>query len=109
LFSHIIKNIVNREIPMRAIVLAAIGFAICTHPVSAQNRTHVDGFTRKDGTYVEPHYRTNPDNNLNNNWSTKGNTNPYTGEDGKVDPYKSGLSNGLGSGLSGSSRKSGYR
>ncbi len=39
----------------------------------------VRGYTRKDGTYVRPHYRSNPDGNFNNNWTTKGNVNPYTG------------------------------
>ncbi|MEH7746481.1 hypothetical protein V7659_15745 [Neobacillus drentensis] len=43
---------------------------------------HVNGYFRKDGTYVQPHYRSNPDGNFNNNWSTKGNINPYTGQEG---------------------------
>jgi hypothetical protein len=43
---------------------------------------HVRGYYRKDGTYVRPHYRSAPDGNFNNNWSTKGNVNPYTGEPG---------------------------
>ena len=42
----------------------------------------VRGYTRKDGTYVAPHYRSNPDGISSNNWSTKGNFNPYTGEEG---------------------------
>lgn len=42
--------------------------------------TYVNGYTRKDGTYVQPHYRSSPDGNPYNNWSTKGNVNPYTGE-----------------------------
>jgi hypothetical protein len=44
----------------------------------------VRGHFRKDGTYVAPHHRTAPDGNFQNNWSTQGNYNPYTGEDGKV-------------------------
>jgi hypothetical protein len=43
---------------------------------------HVRGYVRKDGTYVPPHYRSAPDGNFYNNWSTKGNVNPYTGEPG---------------------------
>lgn len=42
----------------------------------------VDGYYRKDGTYVNGHYRSDPDGNFDNNWSTKGNVNPYTGEIG---------------------------
>lgn len=49
--------------------------------------TFVRGYTRKDGTYVQPHYRSNPDGNRFNNFSTQGNTNPYTGRAGTVDPY----------------------
>jgi hypothetical protein len=44
----------------------------------------VRGYVRKDGTYVPPHQRTGPDGNFQNNWSTYGNYNPYTGEEGKV-------------------------
>lgn len=42
----------------------------------------VNGYTRKDGTYVSPHYRSAPDGDFSNNWSTKGNINPYTGKEG---------------------------
>lgn len=42
----------------------------------------VSGYHRKDGTYVKPHRRSAPYSNFNNNWSTKGNINPYTGEEG---------------------------
>jgi hypothetical protein len=31
----------------------------------------VDGYYRRDGTYVRGHYHTNPDNSFYNNWSTK--------------------------------------
>ena len=49
--------------------------------------TRVRGYFRKDGTYVAPHYRSAPDGNFWNNWSTKGNVNPYTGKPGtKVSP-----------------------
>lgn len=46
------------------------------------------GYTRKDGTYVQPHYQTAPDRNPYNNYSTQGNTNPYTGREGTRDPYQ---------------------
>jgi hypothetical protein len=57
-------------------------------PASAQSSHAVRGYTRKDGTYVAPHRATNPDSSRMNNWSTKGNVNPYTGKEGTVDPYK---------------------
>lgn len=57
---------------------------------SSGGAVHVRGYTRKDGTYVRPHYRSRPDGNFSNNWSTKGNVNPYTGETGtKTSPSRS--------------------
>lgn len=49
---------------------------------------HVKGYTKKDSTYVAPHVRTSPDSSKQNNWSAKGNVNPYTGKKGTVDPDK---------------------
>ncbi len=44
--------------------------------------TYVKGYVRKDGKYVEPHFRSESDGKFENNYSTKGNTNPYTGKKG---------------------------
>ena len=43
---------------------------------------YVQGYTKQDGTNVPPHYRSDPDGNPNNNWSTEGNVNPHTGQPG---------------------------
>lgn len=43
---------------------------------------HVNGYYRQDGTYVSGYYRSDSDNTVRNNYSYKGNTNPYTGETG---------------------------
>lgn len=43
---------------------------------------YVRGYSRGNGTYVQPHYRSNPDGIRSNNWSTRGNVNPYTGKIG---------------------------
>ncbi len=49
--------------------------------------TSVRGHVTKQGVYVPPHQRTTPDKTINNNWSTKPNTNPYTGKEGsKTEP-----------------------
>ncbi len=53
----------------------------------AGGSVRVRGYYRKDGTYVRPHYRSRPDGNIYNNWSTKGNYNPYTGKKGTKIPY----------------------
>ena len=44
------------------------------------------GYVRQDGSYVQPHYQTAPNNTVHDNYSTKGNTNPYTGQAGTVNP-----------------------
>lgn len=48
---------------------------------------HVNPYTRNDGASVQGHYRSAPDGNPYNNWSTQGNTNPYTGRQGTKSPY----------------------
>lgn len=42
----------------------------------------VRGHVTKQGTYVPPHRATNADSTKANNWSQKGNVNPYTGKEG---------------------------
>jgi hypothetical protein len=49
---------------------------------SGGSSTAVRGYTKKNGTYVQPHRRSAPDGSKTNNWSTKGNVNPYTGKQG---------------------------
>jgi len=44
--------------------------------------TYVKGHYTKKGTWVKPHYRSAPDGDFSNNWSTRGNRNPYTGKIG---------------------------
>jgi hypothetical protein len=48
---------------------------------------YVSGYTTKNGVYVPPHHATNPNDTKLDNWSTRGNVNPYTGKAGTVDPY----------------------
>lgn len=49
---------------------------------SKGSHVHVSGYTKRDGTYVQPHHRTAPDGTKLNNWSHYGNVNPYTGKVG---------------------------
>jgi hypothetical protein len=73
---------IRRKI-MRA--LLAVALILIGSPAFAGD--YVRGYYRNDGTYVEPHYRSNPDNSRLNNYSTQGNYNPYNGRQGTVDPY----------------------
>lgn len=52
--------------------------------------THVNGYFRKNGTYVQPHFRSDSNGTTLDNWSTKGNVNPYTGKEGTKNVYGSG-------------------
>lgn len=54
----------------------------------AQGSHAVKGYVKKDGTYVAPTIKTNPNDTKLDNYSTKGNVNPATGRAGTVDPYK---------------------
>ncbi len=42
----------------------------------------VGGYYRANGKYVEPYYRTRANSTVVDNWSTKGNVNPFTGKRG---------------------------
>ena len=57
----------------------------------AEARTvRVKGYYKPStGSYVQPHYKTSSNRSKLDNWSTKGNYNPYTGEKGTVDPWRS--------------------
>tara|TARA_B100000941_G_C28021193_1_gene310121 strand:+ start:158 stop:400 length:243 start_codon:yes stop_codon:yes gene_type:complete len=48
------------------------------------NDVRVNGYYRKDGSYVKPYYRTKPNNTMRDNYSTQGNINPYNGKQGTV-------------------------
>jgi hypothetical protein len=70
---------------MRRIVLVA---AITVALPAAASDVWVKPHVTRDGEYVEGHYRTKQNNTKLDNYSTEGNTNPYTGKKGTVDPYK---------------------
>ena len=56
-------------------------------PCVAIADTYVHGYSKRDGTYVEPHYRSEANSTKFDNYSTQGNVNPYNGKEGTVDPY----------------------
>lgn len=61
-----------------AVLLAGSAFA---------RDVYVQPHVTKNGTYVDGYHRTAPDSSQFNNYSTQGNTNPYTGQAGTVNPY----------------------
>lgn len=46
----------------------------------------VSGHVTKSGTYVAPHHATNPNATKADNWTTRGNVNPFTGQPGTRNP-----------------------
>lgn len=70
---------------MKKIVFTIVGLLLAAEVFAGT--TYVNPYVRRDGTFVQGHYRTTPDSSIYNNWSTRGNVNPYTGEAGTVDPY----------------------
>lgn len=54
--------------------------------VTASAQVYVRPHVTKDGTYVQGYERTAPNNTNTDNYSTRGNTNPYTGQAGTVEP-----------------------
>ena len=62
------------------ITIAFISMLVLPNIVFAD--VYVQGYTKSDGTYVQGHYRSSPNGTTSDNYSTKGNINPYTGEYG---------------------------
>lgn len=50
--------------------------------------TSVKGYTTKKGTYVAPHHKSSANGTQRDNYSSKGNSNPYTGKSGTKTPKK---------------------
>lgn len=70
---------------MKSILVIA---ALCIAGSAFAKDTYVKPHVRKDGTFVEGHYKKAPNSTKLDNYSTKDNTNPYTGKTGTVDPFK---------------------
>ena len=66
--------------------IATLLVTLVTASVWAQG--YVAPYIKKDGAYVEGHYKSQPNTTKTDNYSSQGNTNPYTGKTGTVDPYK---------------------
>lgn len=70
---------------MKTLFYLAFGLLINISVYAQENpRSHnVRGYTKKNGTYVAPHEQTNPNRTRKDNYSHKGNYNPYTGKKGR--------------------------
>ena len=74
---------------MRAIYFGIVALFIALGVSSGVDagQTRVRPSVRRNGSYVQPHARTSPNRTKADNWSTKGNVNPYTGKKGTRNPW----------------------
>ena len=72
---------------MRYAALAALVAIAAMSSLPSWAADHsVRGYVKKDGIYVAPHRQTNPNRTKTDNYSTRGNANPYTGKRGTRSP-----------------------
>ena len=62
---------------LKALVALAMLVALCA-PLAASAAVRVHGYTKRNGTHVQSHYRSGPNRTRLDNWSTRGKINPYT-------------------------------
>lgn len=67
---------------MKAVIAGALLALVTCGSAAAQGSHYVRGYTKSNGTYVAPHYQSNPNSTTSDNYSTRGNVNPYTGQAG---------------------------
>lgn len=75
--------------PMKKIIIFWTIFSLSTLSGLSQvnpNYHYVKGHVRSDGVYVRGHYKTNSNQTNRDNYSTKPNFNPWTGESGYIEP-----------------------
>lgn len=76
------KKILATILLLLAITLSPLSF-------TEARSVKVKGYYKpSSGRYVQPHYKTSPNKTKSDNWSTKGNVNPFTGKKGTVSPFK---------------------
>lgn len=67
----------------------AIGLgALVLAGASDARPVHVRGHVTRAGRYIAPHMRTSPNRTRLDNYSTRGNVNPYTAKAGSKSPIK---------------------
>jgi hypothetical protein len=94
-----LKAAILLGVKMKTIFLFALIFASS----AAFADTYVQGYTKSNGTYVQGYYRSDANSIRSDNYSSQGNTNPYTGERGtqrneysNPPQYNNGYNNGEG-------------
>ena len=82
---------------LKRILIVFLACLVISWNIPAFADQYVHGYTRSNGTYVRPYYRSSPNGTVTDNFSYKGNVNPYTGAVGtnryihdKTSPYYQG-------------------
>ena len=70
------------------LTILVLGFLAVSGQAEAKTVYVKSYYKPSTGRYVMPSYRTSPNKSLFDNYSTKGNYNPYTGKKGYVSPFK---------------------
>ena len=82
---------------MTKVILAAVAVLTATAAhaqyggfgTGSNSNSHTrQGYTTSTGTYVPPSHATNPNSTTSDNYSTRGNLNPYTGAVGTRSPTR---------------------
>ena len=74
---------------MKKIILIIAVLLISGIAGSAEAAVRVKSYYKPStGNYVQPYYRSTPNKTKLDNYSTKGNYNPYTGKRGYVSPFR---------------------
>ena len=74
----------------KPLLLLALLIGVLSFSASVEARTtSVRGYYKPStGSYVAHHYKTTQNRSKFDNFSTKGNYNPYTGKKGSANPFK---------------------
>jgi hypothetical protein len=72
----------SKKDTMKKLSLILLSLLLLSPTLGFSKSYRVKGYSSKRG-YVAPHYRSKRDGKKWNNWSSKGNYNPYTGKKGR--------------------------
>ncbi|MFA6096842.1 MAG: hypothetical protein WC788_04410 [Candidatus Paceibacterota bacterium] len=73
-----------------SVILVSLIMALSIFSFAEANVIRVKPYYKPSiGRYVQPHYKTSPNKTKFDNYSTKGNFNPFTGKKGYASPFKS--------------------
>jgi hypothetical protein len=70
-----------------SLLLIGVLFTVSSSAVEART-IRVKSYTTRRGTYVNSYYRTSPNRYKFDNYSSKGNYNPYTGRAGTINWWR---------------------